>query len=120
MSDHHMAQLIKEYVWTRDKGICRLCGKPVQNGRGYVRRIYWHYYMTPLGRLIEQCWPTYHPVNLVLVCEDCHRAYKRKIPKSLKEMLFARNYEVYRDCPVPPRVAAWIKRHEVKKDDRLE
>jgi 5-methylcytosine-specific restriction protein A len=68
---------IRHYVLERDDYTCLRCGADLHNGQAQVHHIIWRRYNG-----------TDHPMNLMTVCDKCHKAIhqKRRMPP-LREVL---------------------------------
>lgn len=56
-------QATRQYILTRDRGLCRICGKPAEEVHHIV-------HLTPAS--MGDISITLNPDNLIAVCRDCH------------------------------------------------
>ena len=77
---------VREYVYRRDGGKCRLCGRPVELKEAHVHHIYHRFGVIPADLDVPS---NDHPDNLILLCPECHvRIHSGfEIPDNLRKAL---------------------------------
>ncbi|MGC9219438.1 MAG: HNH endonuclease [Athalassotoga sp.] len=80
--------VIREYVWRRDHGKCRICGSPADD----VHHIFSRRANIPKHLGVPETKKNHHPLNLIAVCRSCHsRIHNTGMPRETKEVFIKAN-----------------------------
>jgi len=110
-------KVIRDYVYKRDRGRCRICQKQVPYEKAHIHHLYHRYAYIPDKFEIPLIKHNNHPYNLILVCPKCHRDLHagNDIPKYLREIFIKWNQEMEFIYPFPKDLVKWLKENEVRR-----
>ena len=104
-------KVIREYVYKRDRGICRICRRPVSENEAHVHHLYHRNSVIPADLEIPHVKGNNHPYNLVLVCAECHVILHngKDLPDRLRRYMVQYNKELEYLHPFSSKLKEWLK-----------
>lgn len=79
---------IRDYIWKRDHGKCRICGAPADD----VHHIFSRGSNIPKYLGIPKIKKNNHPLNLIAVCRSCHsKIHSSGMSRETKEVFIKAN-----------------------------
>ena len=91
---------IRYYVWERDRGRCRICGRPATE----IHHIYTRYSHIPDHLGVPRFPSNHHPYNLILVCHECHMKIHNGKIKVDRERVIKQNEELASFKTIPEEI----------------
>ena len=80
--------IVREYVWKRDHGRCRICGAPADD----VHHIFSRQANIPTYLGVPKTKKNHHPLNLISVCRICHsKIHTSGMSRDTKEIFIRAN-----------------------------
>jgi len=106
---------IREYIYHRDKGICRICRERVEKEYATVHHLYHRQAMIPAFLEVPWVRSNNHPYNLILVCPQCHSELHSgdDLPKRTRNIMIKLNQELEYLCPFPNEVKEWLEKNQI-------
>ena len=110
-------KVVRDYVYKRDKGRCRICQRKISLEEAHIHHIYHRNAHIPdkLGTPLTK--HNNHPHNLILTCPECHSDLHsgKELPRYTREVLIKWNQEMEFIYPFPKELIKWLKDNEVRR-----
>ncbi len=108
--------VVREYVYSRDSGRCRLCRRPVDIKEAHIHHVYSRFSVIPKDLEVPHVVNNNHPYNLITLCPECHDLLhvKGAISEELKRTFVKYNQELEYLKPFSKKLTEWLLKNEVR------
>ena len=108
--------VIRDYVYKRDKGKCRICRKPVSKQEAHVHHLWHRNSSVPADLEVPRVKGNNHPYNLILVCSECHATLHsgKDLPLHLRRVFVKWNKEMEYLFPFPEELKTWLEKNTIE------